>query len=106
VSLTREQILARNDRPIKTVSVGGDTLCVRSLSSRELIAHQDAIKAADGDREKALALQLAALICDEAGNRILSMEDALVVLDQSPALVAAIVKAGDELNGSEDVKGN
>lgn len=104
--LTREALLAREDRPITRVKVGTDEVCVRAMSAREEIALAAEREKYKGDQISLVALGLAAMICDEAGNRILSFEDAEKLLDKKSDLMHAVVSAGHDLAGGDDLKGN
>ncbi len=104
--LTREALLAIDDRPIKRVPFGEGEVCIRAPSAREELAMTSDRKRAGADQVTLAAIGIAAVVCDEKGNRILSVEDAEQLLDKKSALMHAIVAAAHELSGGDDLKGN
>lgn len=91
-----------------TVEVSG--VRVRSLTAGEQIDLDMAMKSAGDDVRKLLVVQLAAYVCDEAGNAALTAEEAGRVIDlRKPSTVKAILEAAGKLNGwgnPEAIRGN
>jgi hypothetical protein len=82
---------------------------VRSLTAGEQIDLEAASKAADGDIRKLIAVQLHAYVCDEAGNAVLSAEQAAQMVEtRKSSTVRAILEKAGTLNqfDQEAIRGN
>jgi hypothetical protein len=109
MGLTAADILGAKDRKIVAVDVPewGGTVHVRSLSTAEAFNLEQTMRPFE-DRRDIMACQLAAFLCDEAGTALFaSYQEALPVLDRSPAVLRRVVSAGMTVNGMgslEDAK--
>jgi hypothetical protein len=101
--LTKDEILAANDRPMTTLAVPewGGEVCLRQLTAEE--AQQYRIFSLDDnwkvDRAKALKnhLVLASLtLCDEAGARIFTADE---LTGKSAAAIERVAAEARKLNG-------
>ena len=82
---------------------------VRSLTAGEQIDLEAAMKVADKDIRKLIAVQLQAYVCDEAGNPVLSAEQAAQMVEtRKSATVRVILEKAGDLNqfDPESIRGN
>lgn len=72
--LSREEILLKNDRPIRIVTVPewGGEVNIRKLSFADILRIQ---KASGGETAEALGELVALSVCDDAGHRIFADAD-------------------------------
>jgi len=114
VTLSRDQLLGKHQRPVQRVStpeLTGDIL-IRALNPRESTDLWNAMKATE-DYGELCVMQIAAFVSDESGNPVFkTQEEAGAFVDTISVVVAVrIIKAGSELNdvsqkGVEKAGGN
>lgn len=115
--ITAKDVLSIVDREVKEVAIRGGTVYVRSLSAGEHVelirAQGEASRGSDGsDYVPTLVLQLAAFMCNEDGEAILSAEQAEeFARKRHPDSLQTIVGAALSLNGwgsksREEITGN
>lgn len=95
--LTREQLLAATTRPVVSVEAPmlGGTVCMRQLSAAEALQVYS-----DADQAKSAQQLLALTLCDEAGNRFFSLEDAAALYAAHPfAALQPLVDQALRING-------
>lgn len=100
-SLSLEQILAAEDRPVKSVAVkawGGDVL-MRSMSGAERDEFDSFVVARKGDPKGIRTALIAMTLCDSAGKRVLALADAGKIADKSSEVLAALEQEALVLNG-------
>jgi hypothetical protein len=102
----KDDLLAYRDRKVEQVAGEWPTVFVRSLSVRDSLALEAAMRDGGENTEAATAAQLAAFLSDPEGNALLTQAEAAALLDRSAVMVKAILEAGRRLNGWEGVKGN
>jgi hypothetical protein len=108
MSLTVDQILSAQDKPVEEVPVPewGGSVFVRRLSAHESIDFVVAMRAATGDEANVakgrLAASLAAFLCDEVGRPIATLQQAHAIAAKSAAAVNRIVQAGNLLNATDE----
>ncbi len=109
--LTREAILAADDRKTKDVKVPewGGTVRVRALSGAERDAYEASLVRikSNGERQLTLANARARLVflatCDEAGDRLFTKEQDVNELGKkSAAALQRVWEAASELSGLTD----
>ena len=83
---------------------------VRSLTAGEQIDLDAAMKVAGEDVRKLLAVQIAAYVCDDSGNAVLTAEEAGRFVElRKTSTVKSIIEAAGKLNGWNDqeaIRGN
>lgn len=96
MALTKEQILAATDcviEPIKAPEWGGDVFA-KVLSGEERAEYEDEAEKIEGDSAKArimrLALFLSFSLCDEAGNRLFTKEEAALLAKKRANVVTRV----------------
>jgi hypothetical protein len=97
--MTREQVLARRERPTETVPCpelgDGATLTVRRLSAKEFMALTERAKA---QPDLAYAHWIVATVIDDQGNAMFSEADAAELAEQDITLVERLTDAAQRLN--------
>ncbi len=104
--LTREQILAAEDRPIETVDVPewGGQVCVRTIGADERDKWQDDMMEGKGkNRKMNLARVTASLcaiaMCDEGGVPIFTRADVTALGKKSASAMQRVFAAAARLSG-------
>ncbi len=97
--LTKDQILAADDAGVIRVEVEewGGEVCIRVMSSKEADAVAEASRTEDSEFERARLA--AALICDESGALLFSVDDIGDLEKKSHMALDRVIEAGLELNG-------
>lgn len=103
--LTREDILARDDRRYEVVEVPewGGSVRIRTLSARERDEFEESILRRRGQAVevvmRGMRVRLAALcMVDEQGNRLFSDDEVEVLADRSAAAIERVFEAAARLN--------
>ena len=99
--LNLDQILALDDRPVKTVPVkawGGEVL-MRPMSGAERDEFDSFVVKQKGDPRGIRAALIAMTLCDAAGKRVLSLADAPKLAERSSEVLAALEQEALVLNG-------
>lgn len=108
--LTREQILAAQDRKYVEVDVPewGGKVRLQSLSADETLYHEALSKRRQqGDlKVNPLTSMLAASIVDEHGNLLFTEKDLAALGKKSPSALIRLINAVKELNKVEVPEGN
>lgn len=109
MSLTREKILALNDRKTERVETPewgeGECVYVRSLSGQERDELEAAISAARADghiNRDARARFCAAFTCEEDGTPLFTLADVDTLTGKSGAVLTRILTAGMKLNAMRE----
>lgn len=99
MSLTKEQILAANDRVLKEVKVPewGGSVWVRSLDVPEQISFEEECGATEGT-EHATLVSLSFWMSDAKGNRLFTLEDIKGLRKKNSVVIARVFRAGLDLN--------
>lgn len=101
--LTREAILAVQDRKVEAIEVPewGGTVHMRSASIREWQRAVDAARLPDDklDGVKYASAVLAECLCDEAGNKLFTLADLEVIEGKSRIVVQRLFDKALALNG-------
>lgn len=99
MSLTREDILRRRPLPTEVVPApelgDGVTLRVRRLNAGEFLALTEKAKA---DPQTAYQHWIVATVCDDAGQRVFTDDDAPAIAELDIALVERLTTASQRLN--------
>ena len=102
MTLTRSDILPKNDRPLISVDVPewGGAVFVRSMSGHDRDSLESGMIELDGSRnmENFRGRLAVRVVCDESGERIFADEDADAVGKKSAAALDRIVSAAAPLN--------
>lgn len=97
--MTKDEILARDDRKIRKIHVpewGGD-VHIRTMSGTELDAHDLAIYEADAKLVRAELV--GRCLCDESGALLFTEEEFPKLAEKSGAALDRLYDAARELNG-------
>lgn len=102
MSLTREQILAADDRPKKAVAVAewGGEVWVKTLSAAQREEWEASISDANGamTKRQIRAGLVAASACDENGVAIFTKDDVAALADKAASIIMRIYDAAVSLN--------
>jgi hypothetical protein len=110
--MNRDELMSVHETEVQPVPAGGKTYHVRAISADQMVEFDSAIKEAGEDVKKLLAIQLSTFLSNEAGDQVLSVDDALSLSRRLKArTVQQIVTAGMELNAltskeQEAIRGN
>lgn len=97
--LTKEQILAADDRRYEVVDVPewGGTVRLASMTAKDR-AEFDEVKAENKDSIRLMPLLLVSCLVDEQGERIFALDDVPAFLSRSPRVLVDLFSKAIDLN--------
>lgn len=105
--LTKEQIIAAQDRQFREVDVPewGGKIRLASFDADQALHHSELLRKRSEGKEvpNPISAMLAASIVDEKGNRLFTEKDMAELGKKSPTVLSRLVDAVRELNAKEEV---
>jgi hypothetical protein len=100
MALSKEQLLALRRPAVHEVHIEGvGEVRIRALGMREILSIEADVRKAQNDKFETLAIEIAAYLANESGERLFSIEEARDFVEANAIATTKIIKAAEIFNG-------
>jgi hypothetical protein len=100
MALSKEQLLALRRPAVHEETIEGlGPVRIRALGMREILSIEQDVRRAEKDKFETLAIEIAAYLANESGERMFTIEEAREFVEANAIATTKIIKAAEIFNG-------